>query len=108
VWQMISQSEETLKKRARKWVRNLKGLGVTAQVVPGRSAVGGGSLPGEDLPTHLVALAVESPDAKAARLRAGEPPVITRIEDDRLVLDPRTVMPEQEAPLWQLVTEAIR
>ena len=64
--------------------------------MPGRSAVGGGSLPGETLPTHLVTLAADSPDAVAARLRAGEPPVITRIEDDRLVLDPRTVLPEQE------------
>jgi L-seryl-tRNA(Ser) seleniumtransferase len=107
VWRMIGQSEEALKKRARRWVRKLKGLGVAAQVVPGRSAVGGGSLPGESLPTHLVALAVEAPDAMAARLRAGEPPVITRIEGDRLVIDPRTVLPEQEAPLWQLVTDAL-
>ena len=77
-------------------------------MVPGRSTVGGGSLPGETLPTCLVALEVDSPDAVAAHLRAGEPPVITRIEDDRLVLDPRTVLPEQEEMLWPLVVSSLR
>jgi L-seryl-tRNA(Ser) seleniumtransferase len=54
----------------------------------------------------LVALAVDSPDAVSARLRAGEPPVVARIEDGRLVLDPRTVLPEQEEGLWSLVADA--
>jgi L-seryl-tRNA(Ser) seleniumtransferase len=106
VWQMIGQDEAALEKRAKTWVRKLKGLGVAAQIVPGRSTVGGGSLPGETLPTHLVAVTGESPDAVAARLRAGEPPVIARIEDGRLVLDPRTVLPEQETVLWQRVAQA--
>jgi L-seryl-tRNA(Ser) seleniumtransferase len=108
VWCMISQDETSLQKRARAWVRKLRGFGVQAQVVPGRSTVGGGSLPGETLPTHLVALETASPDAVATHLRSGEPPVITRIEDDRLVLDPRTVLPEQDALLWQVVAEAIQ
>jgi L-seryl-tRNA(Ser) seleniumtransferase len=107
VWRMISQGEAELRERAGAWVGVLRGLGVPAAAVPGRSTVGGGSLPGETLPTHLVALDVPSPDAVAARLRAGEPPVVSRIEDDRLVLDPRTVLPEQEANLWRLVTEAV-
>jgi L-seryl-tRNA(Ser) seleniumtransferase len=107
VWRMIGQSEGALKRRAASWVRRLKGAGVSAQVVPGRSTVGGGSLPGETLPTHLVALLVESPDAIAARLRMGDPPVVARIEDDRLVLDPRTVLVEQEATLCQQVVWAV-
>jgi L-seryl-tRNA(Ser) seleniumtransferase len=107
VWRMIGQDEPTLDRRARTWVRKLKRLGVAAQAVPGCSTVGGGSLPGETLPTRLVALDVDSPDAVAARLRAGEPPVIARIEDGRLVLDPRTVLPEQETVLWPLVAQAI-
>jgi L-seryl-tRNA(Ser) seleniumtransferase len=78
---------------------------VHASVTSGYSTVGGGSLPGETLPTHLVALELDSPDAAASRLRAGEPPVIARIENDRLVLDPRTVLFEQEAVLWDLVAE---
>jgi L-seryl-tRNA(Ser) seleniumtransferase len=107
VWRMISQREAELRERAGAWVGALRGLGVHAAAVPGHSTVGGGSLPGETLPTHLVALDVASPDAVAARLRAGEPPVIPRIEDDRLVLDPRTVLPEQETTLWRLVAEAV-
>ena len=88
-------------------------MGLPAQVVPGRSAVGGGSLPGETLPTRLVALdaqvpGVESADVVAARLRAGDPPVIARIEDDHLVFDLRTVLPEQEATLWRMVAKAVQ
>jgi L-seryl-tRNA(Ser) seleniumtransferase len=106
VWRMIGQSEPSLERRAKAWVRQLKGQGVPAGVRPGRSTVGGGSLPGESLPTRLVALEVSSPDALAARLRAGEPPVIARIEDGRLVLDPRTILPEQDTTLLQRVAEA--
>jgi L-seryl-tRNA(Ser) seleniumtransferase len=108
VWRMISLNEEQLRERAEAWVGRLHGLGVAARVVAGRSTVGGGSLPGETQPTHLVALDVGSPDAVAALLRAGEPPTITRIEGDRLVLDPRTVLPEQEAALVKLVANAAR
>jgi L-seryl-tRNA(Ser) seleniumtransferase len=108
VWRMISQDEASLQKRARTWVRKLKGLGVQAEVVPGYSTVGGGSLPAETLPTRMVALDAASPDTVAARLRSGEPPIISRIEDNRLVLDPRTVLPEQEPTLWQMVAKAIQ
>ena len=108
VWRMISLDERALRQRARAWVRKLNERGVKAQIVAGRSTVGGGSLPTATLPTHLVALVTGSPDTAAARLRAGEPPVITRIEDDQLVLDPRTVLPEQEGTLLQVVAEAVR
>jgi L-seryl-tRNA(Ser) seleniumtransferase len=107
VWRMIRQDEPALQRRAKQWVRKLRGLGVSAKVVPGRSTVGGGSLPGETLPTQLVALEVDSPDTVSARLRSGDPPAITRIEDGRVVLDPRTVLPEQEADLVRLVSEAV-
>jgi L-seryl-tRNA(Ser) seleniumtransferase len=108
VWRMISLSEEQLKERAEDWKRRLEGLGLTALVISGRSTVGGGSLPGETLPSHLVALEGSAPDAAARLLRAGEPPVIPRIEGDRLVLDPRTVLPEQEDTLLQMVADATR
>ena len=73
--------------------------GVEARVIDGLSTVGGGSLPGETLPTALLALAVASPDKAAATLRAGDPPVIARIEEYRLLLDPRTVLERDEEPL---------
>jgi L-seryl-tRNA(Ser) seleniumtransferase len=106
VWRMISQDEGILNKRARAWARKLEGLGLQVQVVPGQSAVGGGSLPGETLPSRLVVLEVASPDTVAARLRAAEPPVISRIEEGRLVFDTRTVLPEQEPILWSLIAAA--
>jgi len=108
VWRMISQDESSVQERASQWAHTLEGLGLAAEVIRGHSTVGGGSLPGETLPTRLVALALESPDAVSARLRAGDPPVIARIEDGRLVLDPRTVLPEQEAALLRLVAESAR
>jgi L-seryl-tRNA(Ser) seleniumtransferase len=108
VWRMIAQGPEELADRAARWVRELAALGLTAAILPGHSTVGGGSLPGETLPTHLVALDAASPDTLAARLRAGEPPIIARIEADRLVLDPRTVLREQEGTLWHRLAGAVR
>jgi L-seryl-tRNA(Ser) seleniumtransferase len=61
--------------------------------------VGGGSLPGETLPTRAVALALASPDAFAARLRANTPPIIARIEANRVIFDPRTVLASEEEAL---------
>jgi L-seryl-tRNA(Ser) seleniumtransferase len=107
VWRMIGHDEASLERRARSWMGHLKRRGVAARLMPGRSTVGGGSLPGETLPTRLVALEVGSPDAVAGRLRTGQPPVVARIEDGCLVLDPRTILPEQDATLLQRVTEAV-
>jgi L-seryl-tRNA(Ser) seleniumtransferase len=66
-------------------------------MVDGFSEVGGGSFPGAKLATVLVELSVPglSPDALLERLRSATPPVIARIERDRVVLDPRTLLPEQ-------------
>jgi L-seryl-tRNA(Ser) seleniumtransferase len=99
VWRMIATPLETLTRRARKWQRALKEVGVPLSVVAAESAVGGGSLPGQTLPTRALALEVPSPDTLAARLRAAHQPVVARIEDDRLLLDPRTVLPEQDTNL---------
>ena len=65
--------------------------------------MGGGSLPGETLPTRLVAIRVDSPDGLARRLRAGHPPVIGRIEDDLFLLDPRTVLAEEDEVLIEAI-----
>jgi len=111
VWQMISRPAADVQRQARRWARRLRAMALPAAVSAGHSTVGGGSLPGETLPTHLVTLAVASsdasPDALAERLRRGVPPVITRIEDDRLVLDPRTVLPGQERTLLEAIREAV-
>jgi L-seryl-tRNA(Ser) seleniumtransferase len=99
IWRMIAASEESLRGKARRWVARLRQSGWDAEAVRGESMVGGGSLPGTTLPTWLVALLHPSPSALAAELRAAPTPVIGRIEADRFLLDPRTVLPEQESAL---------
>jgi L-seryl-tRNA(Ser) seleniumtransferase len=71
------------------------------------SAIGGGSAPGVELPTSLVAVAKDglTPDALEERLRRLTPPVIARIEHERLLLDLRTVMPEQDHTVIALLRQ---
>jgi len=111
VWRMIAADPAALNRRAKKWQKNLRqksGLSPDAvQVVNSVSTVGGGSLPGQILPTKALALAVENPDDLAARLRRTEFPVIARIENNRLLLDPRTVLPEQDRLLLQTLQQLL-
>lgn len=108
VWRMISLSVDKLQARADSWVQRLRSWGVEAEVIPGLSTVGGGSLPGETLPTRLVALRVTSPDRFAQRLRIGKPPVVGRIEGGQFILDPRTVLPEEGQELLSAVEQALQ
>ncbi len=103
VWRMISMPLEEIHKRAEHW-RELVGAG---EVIPGRSTVGGGSLPGETLPTFLLALQVRSPNRFLARLRDLRPPVIARIEAEQVMFDPRTVLPEQDGALLAGIKEIL-
>ena len=75
-------------------------------MVERRSAIGGGSLPGQTQPSRAVALSADSADALATRLRHGPTPVVARIEDARVLLDLRAVLPEQDASLAEAVTQA--
>lgn len=108
VWQMMSVPIKELKRRAGRWARRLREKGIAARVIQGQSAAGGGSLPGETLPTWLVAIAAPSLDELAARLRANQPPVVARIEHEQLCLDPRTVLPAQEAALIEAILSACK
>ena len=103
VWRMISMPPDEIAKRAKQWARKLKQAGIVAEVIEGCSTVGGGSLPGETLPTWLVAIERDSPDELAARLRRSDPPIVARIEDGHLVLDPRTVAADEERALLSAV-----
>jgi L-seryl-tRNA(Ser) seleniumtransferase len=87
----------------------LSEAGVSAEVVDGMGAVGGGTYPGVTLNSAVVALPTTGAGASevAARLRAGGPPVVARIVSDRVVLDPRTILPGQEADVIRVVVEAI-
>jgi L-seryl-tRNA(Ser) seleniumtransferase len=98
---MLHEGEAAVRARAEAlaaFLRGLPGLDAEVAVVPGASAVGGGALPTVELPTALVAIrhARSAPDRMAALLRAGEPPVVARVADAALVLDLRTVLPEEQ------------
>jgi L-seryl-tRNA(Ser) seleniumtransferase len=95
IWRMISEPLDQIKLRAKNWTE-LLGQG---EVILGESTVGGGSLPGETMPTALLALAVPRPNHFLARLRQAQPPIIARTQDERIVVDPRTVLAEQEEAL---------
>lgn len=95
IWLMISESLEEIKIRAARWIEFL-GQG---DLLEGESTVGGGSLPGETLPTWLVAFSVQHPNKVLSSLREAHPPIIARLEENRLVLDPRTVLKNQEEQL---------
>ena len=107
VWQMIAATPEQVRTRANEWSVTLnQRRWKSCQVIPGRSTVGGGSLPGETLPTYLLALTVTHPDQFLKRLRISQPPVIARLDEDHVVLDPRTVLPEQDETLLAGLLEA--
>ncbi len=110
IWRMISARTEDLKARAEAWAADLRPtFGEAAvQVLPGESTVGGGSLPGETLPTWLLGLAVRSPKVFFDRLRRQAMPVIVRTQDNLVLLDPRTVLPEQEPALLAGIVAARR
>ncbi len=94
VWRMIAQPLAHIRARAEAWAAQTGGM-----VLPAESAVGGGSLPGAVLPTAALAIKRDAPDRLTAQLRQGQPPVIARIADGRVLIDPRTVLPEQDADL---------
>jgi L-seryl-tRNA(Ser) seleniumtransferase len=103
IWQMIVTTPEQIQARAGHWCEVIG----TGHVIPGLSTVGGGSLPEETLPTFLLALDVRQPNRFLSRLRQMNPPVIARVENDRIVFDPRTVLPEQEGALLVGIQNAL-
>ncbi len=100
VWRMISAIPEALRERATSWQSALAGL---YSIGESRSAIGGGSLPGETLPTWVMEFDASSLPGGAEgvmkRLREGRPPVVARVEGERVLFDPRTVGPEEDAEL---------
>lgn len=114
---MIRLPVAELDRRARAFVERLGALLPAAadlriEIGDGASLLGGGSTPGQQLPTRVIAIASARHSAAALEQRLRAPgaglPVVARVEDDRLVLDLRTVFPEQEAALAAAVAEALR
>ena len=103
---MIAQSADELRERAMQFAATLEG--VRADVVQGESVAGGGATPEQVLPTWLVTVACEDVAQAEKSCRDGEPPVVVRVEDNKLVMDLRTVFEEEEGELARVVARAAR
>jgi L-seryl-tRNA(Ser) seleniumtransferase len=106
VLRMLTEEIAQLERRAEALQR---GVGLGAEVIEGASEVGGGSFPGVELRTWLVRVSSRqlTPDALAARLRQHDPPIVARIAADRVVLDPRTISPDELATVAAAVRAAL-
>jgi len=109
---MIRMPAEEIESRARAFAAQWHSLPGCAggprlhiELAPGESVIGGGSTPGQALKTTLLALRHASLTATQLeeRLRAATPPVIARVDADRVLLDLRTVFPSQEAALLSIL-----
>ena len=108
---MLTLSPEELRNRAERLGECLSSSdGPAVRLSDGSSAAGGGAFPGAALPTTLVLLDPGVPSrplgahSLARRLRLGDPPIIARIQDEQVVLDPRTLPDDQ----LEVVAEAVQ
>jgi L-seryl-tRNA(Ser) seleniumtransferase len=109
IWRMIGADIESIRRRARRLAAQLADRGVEVEMIETEATIGGGSLPGQTLPS--IALSVtrtgQSLDDLATALRMGSPRVFGRIESGRLLLDLRAVLPELDDDLARAVVVAI-
>jgi L-seryl-tRNA(Ser) seleniumtransferase len=107
VWRLIAATPAKLARRAKAIAARLEAAGIRATAIETTSTVGGGSLPEETQPSRGVALSATSAARAVIALRRSDPPVIARIVDDRVVLDLRSVLPEDDERLVSAVTGAL-
>jgi len=98
---MMRLSKEEIGRRAEALAGQVAGAKLKVEIVDGESILGGGAAPSSVLPTRLLALTCEglSADELTTRLRASEPPIIARVDEGRVLLDLRTVFPEQDSAI---------
>ena len=105
---MMLMSQQSIEKRALGLLEacsSAQGGPLQMELVAGESVVGGGAAPGQTLPTRLIALrhATRSAAVVEKQLLSGQPPVVARVESDTVLLDLRTVLPEQETALAEAI-----
>ena len=109
IWRMIAATPDEVKRRASTWTREI-GEGVS--LAKSESTIGGGSLPGETLPTWALAIDCQhfngGAEEVARRLRQADSPVLGRIESGRVLLDARTVLPGEDSALLEAVGQALK
>ena len=106
VWWSVARSEQWLRSRAETWQQR---VGEGTEVAPSISVVGGGSMPGQSLPSWALAIDSSTPgaDELARRLRMAPIPVIPRVENDRVMVDARTVLPDEDDSLIETVRRVL-
>ena len=92
---MIRQTPDEIRQRAERMLCSI----AAAELTPGESVIGGGATPEQSIPTWLISIACADENAAQQKLRANDPPVIARVEEKRLLVDLRTVLPDEEAEL---------
>jgi len=111
---MMQATRESIAERAKAVIKNFQaGEGVRSaklELLDGESLLGGGSAPSATLPTKLLAITCKnlSADQLTARLRHSDPPVIARVDEGRVLLDLRTVFPEQDEKLAQVLASSVK
>src|SRR5829696_2509010 len=110
IWRMISAPESEIQARVSRLATALGQENIVAGVEPAQATIGGGSLPGETLPSWALVLSPvdgEGVDTLARRLRLGDPGIFGRIDRDRLLLDLRTILPEQDEILLRSLQQSL-
>ncbi len=107
VLHMMALQKSEIARRAEALISKLESEKLRAELIDGESLIGGGSAPSAVLPTTLVAVTCDSLSANelATRLRASDPPVIARVEEGRVLLDLRTVLPEQDVAVSHVLNQ---
>jgi L-seryl-tRNA(Ser) seleniumtransferase len=106
LYRLLSFPVSGLRVRARRLASRLRQAGLPSEAVGTRAVLGGGTTPDQTLPSWGIAL--RGGDAAAARLRKATPAVIGRVEDDRIILDLRALLPEQDRRLLEATLAALR
>jgi L-seryl-tRNA(Ser) seleniumtransferase len=102
IWRMIASSPAEIAARAHAFLDRAAEHGLRLEALPGESTVGGGSLPGETIPTTLLALPLK---LKAAALLSAPAPVVARTKGGRVLIDLRTVAPDDETTLLTVLLD---
>ena len=110
VLRMVRASKDEIGKRAEIAAQKLASAALKVKIADGESVIGGGAAPSAVLPTRLLAVSCDDLSAEelAERLRASDPPVIARVEDGRVLLDLRTVFPDQDDVVVSALNRASR
>jgi L-seryl-tRNA(Ser) seleniumtransferase len=104
---MMRIAKEEIGQRAEAIAQKTRSSKLSAEVIDGESVIGGGAAPSAVLPTRLLAVTCNGIDADqlSARLRTSDPPIVARVEDRRVLLDLRTVFPNQDEVVVQALKE---